>query len=518
MSSREKARENLDENLIEKRQNEANVSEVSETSTKKVPKFVPIFILMYTSLEWTSVASFFEFPILFEGALIERFGITPVEIGYFIGATYFLPLFFQVKFGKMMDRLGQFKSNVAIQSLLLFSIFLAYLGLVTKWFWLMLVSRALYGICFCSMFVVISSMGNSWATSWITLFLGLNRSFANFFLGGFNYFQPLIYLRYHSLIPPLLMYSLTAIFCIVLSFVYFKVENKYYRLINIENKVKDQKTEEERGDEEQEEKQKLEGAVFKLKDIARVPLISKVIAVTIIVVPFCHRIFRMTAIDLIMIKFEKTYLEAKNALAVYPLSNMILLLSFSFIFAAIGKKSFGLVTSAIGYLTCYLILLLSSTGVQNWVVYLAFAILGFSASSYRSCSWASLLITLPKQACTVMVALIVQIQAFCITFLPILIGFVTKDRTPQAYDNQIWMFLCLAGAIFAIYVWVCFYDLAYCAGMLTKVDSHKDVKEYKDRVTSKMEEYLKGKAGPLALGDVMELGELGGDKNQNLNR
>ena len=503
MSSKDQATERLDKNLIEQ-------SLEDDTSTQKLPKFVPVFILMYTALQWTSVSIFYEFPILFEDALIKEFGITPVEIGYFMGATYTIPLFFQVKIGNIIDRLGQFKSNIAIQSLMLFSILLAYLGVLSNSFWLMCISRALYGVCFNSLFIVISSLGSSWATSWITLFLGLNRSIANFFLSIFNFFQPLLYLRYESLVPPLLLYSLVTVTSIVLSFIYLKVEKKYYKFMNMDKKSKEKNKEDQ--DHRDEEKEKTEGAAtFGFRDLPKIRLISKVVGVTMTFVPFCHRLFRLTAIDLIMVKFNKTYSEAKNPLAIYPFTNLFLLTSFSFIFAAIGKKSFGMLTASVGYLACYLILLLGSAGVPNWMIYLAFVILSFSASCYRCCAWACLILTLPKQANTTVTSFLVQLDAIFITFLPILIGFVTKDRTPQAYDNQLWMFISLAGVLVLVFVWVCVYDLVYCDGMLTKIDSHKDVKEYKERVDSEMDKYLKRNAGLNLQGDVMELHELDGD-------
>ena len=512
MSSIEKATESLDENVIQEIQKERTSLAGSKTKPK-VPKFVLVFILMYTTFQWSSATLFFEFPILFEDALIKKFGITPVEIGYFMGVTEIFAVFFQVKVGKMIDRLGQFKSNVAIQGLLLFSIVLAYFALVTNQFWLMCVSRSLYGLSFCSLFIVMSSLGSAWASSWITLFLGLTRAFANLTLTGFNYFLPIVYLRYDSLVPPLLLYSIVTTGSIALSFVYLKVEEKYYKLVEEANKPE----QEENNEQSEIEEEEAEGVAFQLKDIKKIPLTSKVIGLSMAVFPFCHRIFRMTAIDLIMIKFQKTYVEAKNAIALYPSVNMVLLLSFSVLFNAIGKKSFGMVIATIGYLTCYFILLLSSTGVPNWVVYGAFVVLGFAASCYRTCSWASLIMTLPKQASTVVVSFVVQMQAFVTIVLPILVGILTKERTLEAYDNQIWMFIGLAGTLFVVFVWILFYDLTSCDGMLTKGDGHKDVKEYKERVTAEMEQYLKGKQGPGQLGDVMELQELGGDKTQKLN-
>ena len=477
------------------------------TTPKKVPKLIPIFVLIYTALQWSSVSLFYDFPILFEDGLIDQFGITPVEVGYFMAATYILPLFFQVKVGRLIESFGQFKSNIAIQSLMLFSILLAYLGVLSNSFWLMCISRALYGVCFNSLYVVIADMGGLWASSWLTLFLGLTRSIANLFLSFFNYFLPLVYLRYKSLVPTLLFYSLMTITSIALSFIYLKVEKKY-RIPNESMK---------KNKEEGSEKEKAEGPTFQIKDIPKIPLVSKAIGFSMIFLPFCHRIFRLTAIDLIMVKFNKTYSEAKNPLAIYPFTNLFLLISFSFIFAAFGKKSFGMLTASAGYTTFNLILLISSPEVPNWVIYSAFVVLSFSASCYRCCAWASLLLTLPKQACTLMMSFLLQIECFFITFMPILIGFVTKDRTPQAYDNQIWMFLCLAGGFLVMYVWVCFYDLIYCNGMLTKVDNHKDVKEYKEMVNGEMEEYLKGKQGPEHEGDIVELKELGGDKTQKFN-
>ena len=505
MPSRKNSSEKLDKNLM----NEIikKDSQVEEESTRtRVPKFISVFVLMYTALQWSSICLFYEFPILFEDALIDQFRITPVEVGYFMAATYILPLFIQFKVGKMIERYGPFKSNLAIQSLMLFSLILAFVGLWSNSFWLICVSRGFYGICFSSLFIIIAAMGDQWASSWLTLFLGLTRSIANFFLSVFNYFLPLVYLRYKSLFPTLLLYALMTIISLALILLYLKVEKKYQKSKNKKKVKKEEENEEE-----------AEGSKFQLKHIPKIPLVSKAIGLSMVLLPFCHRIFRLTAIDLIMVKFNKTYTEAKNPIALYPLTNMVLLLSFSFMFAAFGKKSFGLVAAAIGYVTSNLILLLSSTEVPNWVIYSAFVVLGFSASSFRTCSWASFLLTLPKQACTVMMGFLLQIQAFFIIFVPILIGFVTKDRTPQAYDNQIWMFLCLAGGFLVIYIWVCFYDLVYCDGMLTKVDSHKDVKEYKERVTSEMEEYLKGKLGPEHERDIMELEELGGDKTRNLN-
>lgn len=168
--------------------------------------------------------------------------------------------------------------------------------------------------------------------------------------------------------------------------------------------------------------------------------------------------FNTFATDLFMKRYNFSYTQSKNAVAMMPIMNMILIPIFSAIWSNIGKKTLVmLLASMLSVLTFTGMSLIPSTDkVLPYVAIVSFSIYW---SLIQSVVWSNFTLSLPCQALTFMLGVFASFYNFIGAIMPNVYGAIQKEQNFDSYQNS--LYVLIGNGILASFIagWIYAQDL-----------------------------------------------------------
>ena len=313
----------------------------------------------------------------------------------------------------------------------------------------------------------------------LTLVIGMSNCCSYCFQSLAAYLLPRIYLKTRSLENPIMLAALYSTVVFGISAIYAIIDlcySGYLKRVNTDQK-KDKEKKKVQGPELYMEKP---FSFRHLRYIKTKSWLSFIVATLYIQMYYQ---FTNTATDLFMIRYGMTYQNAKNTVAILPLSNAILIPIFSAIYQKFGQKPLGLFLSAALAVATFLGMTLLPSQDVGAKIYIVAGFLSLFFSMFNSCVYSTLIICIPKESTGFMIAFLVTLQNVLSTGLPVYYSFFYGPRTIQAYQNTLYA---LAGFC-AVCAAICFiFFVADVKGdkMLTLPENDKRVKKMQQKMSA----------------------------------
>jgi len=443
-----------------------------------------IFIGFLISILWGG-NSFFDFPQLFEGILIAKFGVTSLDVEqlYSLAAV---PTMIMVPLSSyLIAFIGLGTNTVIFVGVIYLGILACYLGVYFEMFSLILLGRVIFGAAYECTFVAQASFTEKWFYGRnLSLAFAVNRVMSYLGASCSAYLCPELFLKYRSMTNPFYFY-LSFIFVIFfLSFVLKIMDSRYEHLltssavqVSEEGASTTNLMIEENQDQEIDEK-------FELKDLKKISSMSWLLAIGFALFSSCYYQFTNMATDLLVNRYSLGYQDAKNHTALIPIFATVLIPIFSVILNKIGKKALALVLGTVLGITVYLYMMtLPLTGTSDLSIVLS--LLGIAGFWSLLCAavWTSYSLSLPKPAVPFMMGMIIVIQNFGFSFLPLVFGVINKKRNYQSYQNSLCVLTGMCVLSFVIFFIIYLKDIRGDR-LLDMPENNKEVQEIRARSTS----------------------------------
>ena len=454
----------------------------------QIPKPLLYSLLILIPLQWTAVNFAYDFPQVFESALIQNMNITTfqIELLYSIGS---IPnIFANYPLALAISAYGIQMVAVVVHSLLFAGVVGTYFAVRANSYPILLSARILVGLCFDMTFAVQLIACERWFSGkFLTFSYGLGRSFAYISTSMAYFWLPKMFIDNRNLEASAILVVCYCFFVFMMVALYAVLDLRYMKFLRIgsgevkavedtevrpetlkpeENeketilernhlKIRDSVEEEDEGDPGGPLKPSEQDILDKKFTLKHMKYLTKKSWVCMILVVICvHMYFQFTntATDLLTVRFGLPYQEAKNTLAIIPTFQAVFIPFFSIFYSKFGLKPLGVTTATVLGAATYMYLSFLPTKNPGWRLKAGLASFSFFFSMFVACLWASLVISVPKQAAGFMIGLTNSLQNLLFTVLPLFFSLFYGPRTIQAYQTFLYA---MAG-----YCLVCFFFAA----------------------------------------------------------
>lgn len=167
---------------------------------------------------------------------------------------------------------------------------------------------------------------------------------------------------------------------------------------------------------------------FETNDLKRISSNSWFLIVYFAITANAFYMFTTFATDLLVKRYGFSFEQSKNAVALLPVLNMVLIPLFSFILSKIGWKSIVMFSASI---VCIVVYFWMSTINQNAsdsiLPYIGIFGVALFWCLQTSSMWSCLSISLPTQAVSVMIGIATVLQNLIGFVMPLVFGTIQKD-------------------------------------------------------------------------------------------
>lgn len=390
----------------------------------KISKKLLLVMLVLIMLQWAGANYFYDFPQLFTAQLIQKFGITTVEVSLLYSAASAPNLVSNLIAAWIIEKIGLGISAVLFSTNVFAGIFICYIGFMNQNFKLLLIGRFIFGIGFDTTFLTQTLSCANWFNGrFMTLANSLNRSCVYLFAAVATYLQPELLYKYRSFQFPMFVYSVVAFGCFL--------STALFSVIHVKNQSK------------LIEKNEKEGmkSKFQFRDFKHLDWMPWIIAICLALISNCYYQVMNFTTDMIMMRYGLDYIHSKNATTIIPVLSMILIPIFGFIFNKYGRKGLGMLISTSIAAGTFFIMTLIPYGCSPNYIYGFLILISLFRSIYTSCVWSCLLLSVPKQASTAFVAFGATLQNICMASFPPLFASVNKNRDYPSYQKSLYMLI-----------------------------------------------------------------------------
>lgn len=347
---------------------------------------------------------------------LNYFNITQQDIQflyslYSLGATPmallggFLVTYFTSNLTSLFSNFGSFISTI-----------LTYIGIYYKKYYLVMISRVLFGIS-AETFIVaqLSQISEIFTGKYLSLATGLNQAFNSLGFAVSFFVNPKMYLESRGIFLPFFLGGIACfictLFCLIWTFIdHFKEKN----VEEVENITK-----------------------FEFKQILELRDIRIGLTIfNLVVTGQCLFIFNTFATGCLMTRFGYTLSEAKNIISIMPLITIPSIPIYSAITSKIGKK---MILGIFGYLmvtTAFIILLLLPYEKSN-LVYLSYILLSQFWSLSSSINFSSITLVSPKKLFGVAFGFTFFLNSLVFSGMSLYYGWLLKEETRESYSNAL---------------------------------------------------------------------------------
>lgn len=370
--------------------------------------------------------------------MYQIFGITTKQFNMIYTFFSSISLFFAPVGGYITLRYGVGNAAVLYSALICFGTFIANYGAYSEQWINFEIGWAIIGFGFESMInTQVCVIEKYFSGDYLSFCIGLKFA-CSLLIGSFSdYTCPELYLKYRSLQVPFFAAAIASFIGFFASATLNLVDFKYDYIVK-EKESGNKQLENDNQEGQVEEEKEYE---FQLKDVLK---LKPVYWMTIGVYCLQFNLFAQllhTVTDLSVIRFNYSYKEAKNFIAIYKIGALITLPIASFIVGKYGKKSLLLAISALICLVSFITIYLLPAHVSH-LYFLCIMMVSVSYAIYTACIWPSMSVALPKSAVSLGYGIAASAQKVAGGTFPIFVGKLSEGRTVESYERVI-LFLCL---------------------------------------------------------------------------
>ena len=441
----------------------------------------------------------FDFPQAFEKVLIEKFEVSAVSVVSLYSINASTTLIMDLAMIWILEKISLGKAAVLFQALCCLGVLFTHVGVSSSSFTHVVVGRLFFGIGNECLYVVNNIAVEKWFDGTDMLIVcGLARIQLRLCTWADAFLFPIIFMSFGESLSAV-MYAVEAVtlVTVLMTLIFYWIDEKYDRInaeqttqkcgsndqevelesqlfetdSKVETKASEKRkrrrmsaeteatvlsaeafneflsTEGQEGEETSRNGSKtnhfgLQEAVFELKHLLVVPKISWVMITFAMMSVCCYYQLTNMATDLITVRFNYEYLDAKNAAATIPFLNLFMITTFIYLVTKYGGKTYCYISGSVCYLLCFTsLLLLPSSKPSAWKVYLSLSALACGNALILSSMTAGILLTIPTKSSRFVIPIMaVGYNLPGVLSSPVM-GIISQDCTVQAYQNCLYLLL-----------------------------------------------------------------------------
>ena len=328
----------IDQSKKSKKRQKAKVKDPTDGVTSTTITVFLCMIFLNIGTFWT-----YEIPQLFTDQLITYFQITTVEVSLMY-SVYSIPgIIFSVCGSLLLTYTGLGIGIFFTASCVFIGMFLVYLGVVLKAYWLVLVGRGVFGIGGEVLMFSQTALAEKWFSGKIlSLAIGWSNVMTILGTSANAYLSPLWFVQSRSLELPLFIGTLVTFVSWFASLIYFIIEERHkknFKKIKKSKNLASLKSSSKSGPEGEIEPK------FKLSYVKYFGSLYWITLAFFCCLSISYYQFINFMTDLLVQRYHYTYLDAKNLVGVSPLIICIsipIISPITFKFGKKGNRVFGL--------------------------------------------------------------------------------------------------------------------------------------------------------------------------------
>ena len=441
---------------------------------QKLPKLL-IFALIICLFAQSTYLAFFDFPQLFSSYLKTEFKITTIGISY-LYTIMTLPNIITTLLGSfMVQKTGLGLGGLISSQTVYFGVLAAYGGLYYASFTLLAIGRAIYGMALDILIVVKIGVVEKWFTGkYLAILVAVSDSIMNLWIALAAYLGPELYVRSRGIDQPMLMYSLMALFCVFLCFLYWFIDEKYSGLLEVKEEVK--------------EALKVQ---FRLKHLLKIEAKGLWVLLLYSLYSTAYHQFSFFATSCFTTRFGLTYLEAKNRVSMINITPIFLAPIVSFYISKFGHKSLITIIAFLCLFGQYLYMLSLPTKLTQFQSYAIPILNGLFLSMAATSIVPALVLTIPKNGLPIVLGIGLTGMNILYSIFPFVFGVVNKSETVEAYQNSLKILAVYSG--FCLGISVVIFGLDFCGDkVLWLAEKDERVEVLKEELMMRFVDRVKG--------------------------
>ena len=499
----------------------------------KVPNKVLYSLLMVIPIQWTAVSFTYDFPQMFEAALIQNMGISTFQIEFLYSIGSLPNLFSNILAAMLINRIGIQLVAVISQAVIILGAGITLFAVRANSYNMLMGGRVFVGIGADLGFLLQLVTAERWFSGkFLTFSYGLGRSLGYIATACAYYFLPKFFIMYRNLEASVMLSVAYCTITFITTSIYAVIDLKNEHYLQVEQleeendggeqeapeeAKKDQGVQEplngqikdgegDSGTNEQQDETRMLEKKFTLKHLNYISAKSWLYTLQVAMFIQMYFQFTNTATDLLVTRYRLSYQKAKNSMAFIPLFSALLIPIFSALYVKYGQKPLGVfVSSVLGVLSYFYLSLLPD---KNPGIFLNIGLVMFSFffSMFAACLWSCLVISVPKQSAGLMIAIAATVQNLFLTVLPLFFSIFYGPRTVRAYQTFLYSMMGYCGVCALLAVATLYLDLKGDK-ILTMPENDIRVK----RLQMKMNrDFFYDVLGKKSKGDKTEYATLGG--------
>ena len=478
---------------IEHQQNQDQEEQQQPEDSKETKLLLNVLLI---SLMFSGLGAHFVYDMLqgVQTPLYQIYQFTTNQIQRIYSFYYLLNFFAAPLAGLLITRIGVGDGVVVFNSVLFLGISIAYIGLSLQNYPIMLFGFSILGIGNENTINCQVAAVNKWFSGrYLSLAMGLKYTFSFLVEAFSDYFCPELYLMARN-VESCFFASGVCGFIGSCSATGFNLID-YFNEDKVKLKAVSEKEEGRSG------RNSIAGDVnkgyycsFALKKIVKLPGIFWFSVLTFSLVNNLEAQLVHICTDMSVKKFGYEYQQAKNFIAFFKFTTLILLPIWSLIVQRIGCKVYVLILSTSTSLLGVLVMIYAPNKPSR-LYEGSILLLGVFFSMYLSCIWACLSISLPISAASIGLGITSSVQVIGNVVSPMILGRLTEKRDEEAYGKALIYLLCCALAGIGITILLLVVDCR-AGGVLNRKEDDDFVVKFRQDLEKKFvleeENYRRG--------------------------
>ena len=510
-----------------------------------------ILLIIAVPLMFAGTYILYDFPQALEKVLIDKFKVTAVSVVSLYSISSCSTLVMDVAMIWILKKISLGQSAVLFQAMFVLGVLFTHLGTWSTSFSYVIFGRLILGIGMECLYVINNIATEKWFTgSEMIIVCGLARIIIRICTSMDAFLLPVIFVKSGSLNPVMVFIEVVALATFGMTVIFYLIDRKHGEKErdgsgstnetdnSVEIELQDLSIEHEEdleearspqikvknhqdlSDYESEEKQRKsfttqkevtknksenvsnqskadeqEEAIFEVKHLKHVPLVTWALIASATFSVCCYFQFTNIATDLITVRYNYAYLDAKNAAAIISFLNMFLMTAAIFVSSKFGKRTYIYLIGSIGYLVSYLSLItLSSQTPPAWKVDLSLSALSAGNGLIVSSTMPGILFTIPTKSSHYVVPIMAIFYNLPAMVCSPIFGYISKARTPAAYQNCLYLLLVFSWIGVGLSLLIFYLNRrGDINGLLDLSGNHPYVVEYKKMINQKVDNLILGK-------------------------
>lgn len=452
-------------------------------TNNQTSKFITALTLLSITTLRVGVATFRDFPQLFEDILIKTFDVGTVEVSYLYTAMAIPNTFCGFLGSFLMSKIGLGFASIFFALLPFGGVVASFIGLASKKFEYFIFGRILLGLGFENTLIAQTVAAETFfSKGYLTVILALNRCVSNIAASLIAYFTPLIFFNLRSLEPVLFAYGLAG-FLSVFAGLFLTFRELRSKRNQPRKETKDI-LEEQQEQQEQEDK-KLRR--FKLRDFGQISALSWALFIGGACYLQGYFQFLYFGTDFLEHRLGIPFLKSKDIMSVVPIQNFVMIPVFALLAWRFGRKGLMMLVSSVILCAAYgyaLTLPEKATETQGYIFVCGVCLFW---NMLISIIWSSFIITIPEQAVGVMLGLVFSLQNIITAVFPPIFGYVNKERNYSSYQMSLWILLGYAVFLVLLSITIVLLDFKN-GGLINMREGDEKVKRMRQKMNDDFEE------------------------------